>query len=61
MIVAVAISAWASWVLTLVVLGFLAVMIIAGLLNLLAASLHISGSKEEAGKVGKRSFLVPSL
>ena len=54
MLVAVVISAWASWVLTLVVLGFLAVMILAGLLNLLAASLlHVSRSKEAAGKVGK--------
>lgn len=51
MLVAVAIAGWASWVLTLVVLGFLAAMIITGLLHLLAAFLLTSGSKEEAGKV----------
>ena len=51
MSVAVAIAGWASWVLTLVVLGFLAAMIITGLLHHLAATLLTSGSKEDAGKV----------
>ena len=51
MLVSIAIAGWASWVLTLVVLGFLAVMVIIGLFHLLAASLLSSGSKEDAGKV----------
>lgn len=51
MLVAVAIAGWASWVLTLVVLGFLVAMIITGLFHLLAAFLLSLGSKEEAGKV----------
>ena len=51
MLVAVAIAGWASWVLTLVVLGFLVTMIITGLLHLLATFLLTSGSKEDAGKV----------